>query len=210
MKSFLFNWERLTSDRNILQTVNGYQIEFVGKSEPNQLREPRPYKFMSKELKAFDDEIVRLLKENVIEMTNGETGQFISNIFTRPKKDGRYRIILDLSELNECIEYHYFKMDTLNTALDLITPGCYMASIDRKDTYYSVPIAESHRKFLKFRWGRRQFKALPNGLSAGPRLFTKLLKPPLATLRARGHSIVAYIDDTLIVAETKARTSQAV
>lgn len=42
---------------------------------------------MPEELKAVDDdEIIRLLKENVIEMTNEETGQFISNIFTRPKK----------------------------------------------------------------------------------------------------------------------------
>lgn len=59
----------------------------MGKSEPIQLREPRPYKLMPEELKAVDDdEIICLLKENVIEMTNEETGQFISNIFTRPKK----------------------------------------------------------------------------------------------------------------------------
>lgn len=110
------------------------------------------------------------------------------------KKDCRYRIILDLSELNECIEYHHFKMDTLNTVVDLITPGCYMASIDLKDAYYTVPIAESHRNFLKFRWGRSlwQFKALPNCLSARSCLFTKLLKPPLATLRARALNCCMY------------------
>lgn len=44
---------------------------------------------------------------------------------------------------------------------------------------------------------------LPNGLSTGPRLFTKLLKPPFAHLRAKGHTILGYIDDTIIIESSK-------
>ena len=44
-------------------------------------------------------------------------------------------------------------MDTIQTALKLIRSGCYMASIDLKDAYYSVPVADEDRKLLKFQWG---------------------------------------------------------
>ena len=61
-------------------------------------------------------------------------------------------MILNLKNLNQDIECHHFKMDTLLTALTLITPGCYMASIDLKDAYYSVPIDEQNKKSLCFMW----------------------------------------------------------
>ena len=86
---------------------------------------------------------------------------------------------LNLKQLNEHVAYHHFKMDTIQTALKLIRPACHMASIDLKDAYYSVPVADEDRKLLKFQWGDRyfQFTCLPNGLACAPRLFTKLLKP---------------------------------
>jgi hypothetical protein len=40
-------------------------------------------------------------------------------------------------------------MDTLAAILSLVTPGAYMASIDLKHAYYTIPIAEEQRKFLK-------------------------------------------------------------
>ena len=53
-----------------------------------------------------------------------------------------------------------------------------MTSVNLKDAYYSVPISEKDSKFLKFFWKGEfyQFRALPNGLSSGPRLFMKLLQ----------------------------------
>ena len=88
-------------------------------------------------------------------------------------------MILNLKHLNEYVAYHHFKMDTIQTALKLLRPGCFMASVDLKDTYYSVPVAEEDTKYLKFQWEDIyfQFTCLPNGLACAPRLFTKLLKP---------------------------------
>jgi hypothetical protein len=72
-----------------------------------------------------------------------------------------------------------------------------VASYDIKDAYYSCPIALEHRKYLKFLWRGQYYKYIyfANGLAPCPRLFTKLLKPPLALLRKRNHQSVAYIDD---------------
>ena len=40
----------------------------------------------------------------------------------------------------------------------------------------------------------------PFGLSSAPRVFTKVLKPPIATLRNLGYVSCNYIDDALLIA----------
>ena len=46
---------------------------------------------------------------------------------------------------NEFIAHHHFKMDTLEAAVNMMRPGCFMASVDLKDAYYTVPIHASHQ-----------------------------------------------------------------
>ena len=80
---------------------------------------------------------------------------------------------------------HHFKMDILVTALALVTPVCWFLSLDFTDTYYSVSIAFEHRKQLRFQFDGTLFEytAIPNGLGSGLRLFTKILKVPVAHLQ---------------------------
>ena len=75
-----------------------------------------------------------------------------------------------------------------------------MGSVDLRHAYYSINVAQEHRKFLRFAWNNRvnQYTSCPQGLASAPRLFTKLLKPVFATLRRLGHACVGYIDDTLL------------
>ena len=103
-------------------------------------------------------------------------------------------------------------MDNIHTAKHLISPHCYLASIDLQDAYYSIPVDPNSRKYLRFMWqGERwQFAALPNGLSTAPRLFTKLLKPVFAELRQAGHTVIGYLDDTIIIGETKEKLKESV
>ena len=116
------------------------------------------------------------------------------------KRSGKYRMILNLKGLNQHIEKHHFKMDTLWSAVKLMTPNCFMASTDLTDAYYVVPIGEEHRKYLRFYWQGclYQCMCMPNGLSSAPRCFTKLLKPVYSTLRQYGHINVGYIDDSYL------------
>ena len=51
---------------------------------------------------------------NLIESTaQPSQHQVISSIFLRKKKNGSYRMILNLKGLNEFIEYKHFKMESL-------------------------------------------------------------------------------------------------
>jgi len=58
----------------------------------------------------------------------------------------------------------------------------FMASLDIKDAYYSISIHEDSKKLYKFEHDNQLyvFMALPNGYTAGPRKFTKVIKPSLA------------------------------
>ena len=64
-----------------------------------------------------DLEIEKLMKKKE------QDGQFLSNIFLRPKKDGSFRMILNLKKLNVELPYHHFKMDSMQTCIQLMSQG---------------------------------------------------------------------------------------
>ena len=56
-----------------------------------------------------------------------EFGQFISPIFSVLKKDGSVQLIHNLKKLNTFVENSHFKMVSIHTALNHVTPNCWMA-----------------------------------------------------------------------------------
>ncbi|KXJ15837.1 Retrovirus-related Pol polyprotein from transposon 412 [Exaiptasia diaphana] len=197
---FMSRWRDLTSDPEILETVAGQHIEFT--RNPIQVNPPFQPKWSQEESYIIDSEINKLLSKCVIEQCEHQYGEFISTIFLRPKMDGTKRMILNLKSLNQYVVYHHFKMDKIWTVVDMMKPNCYMASIDLKDAYHSISIAEQYQKYLKFKWRGNLYKftCFPNGLALCPRKFTKLLKPVYSTLRQMGHLSVSYIDDSYLQA----------
>ena len=153
-----------------------------------------------------------MLDKGIIEKVANEPNEIISNIFTKPKKHGTHRVILNLREFNKSISYYHFKMDSLPTILKLIDKNCFMACIDLKDAYYSIPIRQRDRKYLKFQWNDTlyQYTCLPNGLSSGPRKFTKILKPPLPFLHTKGHIVSGHLEDFYLQGKTPEECSQNV
>ena len=118
------NWKNITSDQSILDIVQHCHIDF--ENNPPVQTSVRHQCFTVLEKKIIQNEIDKLLEMGVIEEAEHEYGQFISPIFTVPKKNGEHHMILNLKELNTYIEYHHFKMDTFETALKL-KPGCFIA-----------------------------------------------------------------------------------
>ena len=195
-------WSKITSDSDILHMVKGLKIELnsFDNCSPGEKKAS-----LSVEEKAFvDAELLKLEAKGVISKCVFSDSQNVSPIFTCPKKDGSHRLILNLKKLNVDIPYKHFKMDSLQTALQLVTPGCFMTSVDLKDAYYSVPIHTADRLLLRFVWKDVlwEFNAMPNGLALAPRMFTKLLKPVFSNLRASGFASTSFIDDSLQVSPT--------
>ena len=131
VKKFLPNWQQITENSEILETVQGAKILFF--TIPPSTVKNNP-KFTQPETDAIDNEISKLLQKGV-EKPYHEEGEFIS-IFVTPKSDGGYRLILNLKSLNEDIDTEHFEMHGLKEILKLVERNRYMAALDIKDAYY--------------------------------------------------------------------------
>lgn len=96
-------------------------------------------------------------------------------------------------------------MQTLTSILRLIQKDMYLAKLDIKDAYYSIPIHKESQKLLKFEHEGKVyvFLVLPFGYTEGPRKFTKIMKPPLSKLRKEQVTIADYIDDLITMNVSK-------
>jgi hypothetical protein len=166
---------------------------------------PCPLRFNEKEAEIVSTEVNKMLTKNVIEKCNHCLVEIISNIFIRQKKDKSYRVILNLKNPNSYVEYNYFRMESLQSALNIMKQGCYMVSVDLKDTYYSVPLAIEQSKCMRFIWKEElfQFTCLVMGLACSPIKFTKLMKLVFSDLRKLGFSNVPYIDDVYLLVDNE-------
>ena len=144
-------------------------------------------------------------KGAVTELQTLPVGGFLSTLFLVPKKDGGQRPVLNLKKLNSFINAPHFKIEGIHTLKSLLQKGDWLVKIDLKDAYFSVPISKEQRKFLCFQFRDRfyQFNCLPFGLASAPWVFTKTLKPIAALGRELGIRMIVYIDDILLMAETK-------
>ena len=112
-----------------------------------------------------------------------------------PKHDGGHRLILNLKHLNEIVEKHNLKMETLKTALALVKPNAFCGSLYLRQAYYSLPIHKECRKFLCFIWDGviYEYSCSPKCLLTGPCIFLKLLKSMYSAVRKLGHTIMWLI-----------------
>ena len=185
VKLFTHNWEKITQDQWVLQSIQGVMIEFT--TTPYQVIAPPKPVWTEEEWELLAKEVDSLLEKGAITelpMKEARSG-FYSNMFLVPKKDGKVRPVINLKKLNQFVATHHFKMEGIHTVKDLIQPNDWMTKIDLKDAYFAIPVSHTHQKFLRFTIRNRlyQFNCLPFGLSSAPWIFTKILKPVAAKLR---------------------------
>ena len=68
-------WKNITSDSWVLDTVQGYKINF--EQVPIQINIPNQIKFSEIEKSLIDQEVNKMLKEGAIEYSTHENGEFI-------------------------------------------------------------------------------------------------------------------------------------
>ena len=116
-----------------------------------------------------------------------------------PKKMGLKWIILNLKRLSEFVDYKHFKMESLQNVLELIRPVVYMASIDLKDAFYSVPVHKNNQAYLTFFVEEYlKFVCILNGYGPAMRIFTEISKIHFSILREKGFLSVVYVDDSYL------------
>ena len=84
---FACNWETITKDRWVLNTIKGYTMEFH--TTPYQAYEPHPPRFNQEQQFLVDQELQKLLdKGAVVQLKTMPQSSFLSTLFLVPKKDG--------------------------------------------------------------------------------------------------------------------------
>ena len=142
--------------------------------------------------------------------TSHRTG-FYSRLFVVQKDSGAWRPIIDLSTLNTYITSQRFHMETPQSVLRSIRPGDWMISLDLQDASLQDPIHPESRWYLRFTMGgvSYQFRVLCFGLTTAPQVFTRLMAPISAILHRYGIRMLRYLDNWLILAESRTTCLQA-
>ena len=125
------------------------------------------------------------------------------------KKDGSFRLILDLSDnhagsVNECIDIDDFSMKycSFDDAVDLLLdagPNPYMAKVDIKHAFRLCPVRPDEWPLLCFVWAGAFFfdSCLPFGLRSSPFIFNSFADALLWCLsnQLAIDRIIHYLDD---------------
>ena len=79
-----------------------------------------------------------------------------------------------------------------------------MCKVDLKDTYFCVPLHWNHQKIIRFqcKGNINELLCICFGLVPAPRIFTKLLKIPIAVLRWIQIRTIIFLDNMLLMSET--------
>ena len=120
--------------------------------------------------------------------------------------------------MNDYLSLHSVKCESISNAQELAKQNYYMAKVDLKSAYRSVPIHPDDYSATGLCW---QFEGQPNftylfdsrvpfGSRCGPSIFHRLSQVVKHMMARRGYKcLVVYLDDLLIVCETKQQCNEA-
>ena len=206
--SFWQDWRDIGASRKVVRWLKcGYPLPIKrdgrGREIPVPLHQSCPnglqtaYPEGSDKAIVLENMIQELVDKQAIREIPSNTEGFYSRVFLVPKKSGGWRLIIDLSHLNQFLDLISFNMDTAADIKPLLQEGMWGTSIDLSDAYLHIPIHPKSRKFLCFVVNGRTFQywALPFGLAPAPYVFSKVMKTLKGWARRRQMLVFQYLDD---------------
>ena len=206
LKKCLNFWTFIGATSMVLTWIaSGYMLPFQGDEPPVPFMAPNHGGAMEYE-GATTRMVDELLAAGAIRQC-AEQPFYVSPLDTiqKPNQPGKFRLILDLRELNKSMRKFKFRMETLARRRWMFMPEGWMVSIDLTSAYMHCPINEEHTQYLGFWWKNQwyEFQTLPFGGDFAPSAFTVMASQITNFLRSRGVRLLAYLDDFLLVTYTK-------
>jgi len=98
-----------------------------------------------------------------------------------------------------------FSYASIQDAVSLLTPGCFMAKLDLAHMYLTLGLALDSRKFFGFKNGGRywRYRRMPFGVKLAAGVLSAFMSEVLEIARSEGvASAIVYMDDWFIVGRT--------
>ncbi|KAL7289969.1 hypothetical protein TKK_0015702 [Trichogramma kaykai] len=150
--------------------------------------------------KIIDAEVEKMTKQGVIEPS---TSAWSSPIVLAKKKQGEYRFCINFKKINEVSEKDVYPLPQIEAILNKLRAVKYISTIDLKNGYWQVPLAENSKQYTAFTVSGRglmQFTVIPFGLHSAPAVFQRLMDSII--IPELEPNVFCYLDDIVIVSET--------
>ena len=129
---------------------------------------------------------------------------FSSAVVLVPKKGGGMRFAVDYRALNGHIASDSYTLPKVEEALSSLHGAKYFSSLDMKEAFWSVPLAEHCKQYTAFQTpdGLMQYRRMPMGLKTASAVFARYVDHMIGEMKFT--NVLAYIDDLLIFSKTAA------
>ncbi len=118
-----------------------------------------------------------------------------------PKPNGKVRICVDLTRLNESVKRERHPLPAVDQVLAQLAGAKVFTKLDANSGFWQIPLAPASAPLTTFitPFGRYCFHRLPFGISSAPEHFQRRMSETLSGLSG----VVCMMDDTLIHGKTQ-------
>ncbi|XP_058840874.1 uncharacterized protein LOC131696346 [Topomyia yanbarensis] len=193
----LFEAEYLSRDKPIEPLVK-YCVEI--KLKDNRYFNSTPQRLSDYERKEQNKIVNDLLAKGIIRESESP---YTSRVVLTRKKNGEYRLCVNYKPLNRLFERNHYPLPIIEDQISRLQGRKYFTSLDMKNGFYHVDIAEDSKKYTSFitESGQYEFNKLPFGYANSPSIFARYVSKVLDPFIKSGE-IVVFIDDIMASSET--------
>lgn len=161
--------------------------------------QPRRLPFAHREV--VEKQIQEWIKDGIVKPGSSP---YACNVVVVKKKDQSNRVCIDYRPINKKTIKDRFPSPTIDDILDCLQGADVFSTLDLKNAYFHIPVAEESQKYLAFTTHSGQYIPLvaPFGCCNSPAAFQRHLNNVFRKL-IEGKIMQLYMDDIIVIARTK-------
>ena len=172
---------------------NVYTIRLQENAQPFAISTPRRLPLPMKE--KVQEELKKLEELDIIRPVETPT-DWCAPIVAVPKANGKVRLCIDFTKLNESVRRENFPLPTTDQLLAQLDGATVFTKLDCNSGFHQIPLHPDSQELTTFitPFGRYCYKRLPFGISSGPEVFHWEMTCMLEGIPG----VICDIDDVLV------------
>ena len=196
MSNFPSSYPKLFSGLGLLSCP--YHIRLMEDARPYALSTPR--RIALPLLPKVKEELSRM--ESMIVITReSEPTDWCSGMVVVPKANGKVRICVDLTKLNQNVKRERHMLPSVKDTMAQLKDAHVFTKLDTNSGFWQIPLTKESSMMTTFitPYARYRFNRLPFGISSAPENFQRRMSEILEGLTG----LVCLMDDILIFGKSK-------